>query len=140
MTTYCQRRPFLDNKTKLHPTFLAKLQQHASQDPTPLTTTLRAGVLNGTISSSVSDAGATLHALLLLAPSIPTGIWSKVIFHLPNGTTAAASTVNKLLHNVQEPSQSANIIPTLANNSLVSTSKFVDAGYTIIYDNKEVNY
>ena len=33
-----------------------------------------------------------------------------------------------------------NIVPTLANNSLISTSKFVDARYTVVYDNKEVNY
>jgi hypothetical protein len=32
------------------------------------------------------------------------------------------------------------IVPTLANNSLISTSKFVDARYTVVYDNKEVNY
>jgi hypothetical protein len=63
-----------------------------------------------------------------------------VIFHLPNGTTAVASTINKLLHNVREPAQSANIVPTLANNFLMSTSKFVDAGYTVVYDDKEVNY
>ncbi len=50
-----------------------------------------------------------------------------------------ASTVNKLIHNVWEPAQSANIVPTLANNSLISTSKFVDARYTIIYDDKEIN-
>ncbi len=55
------------------------------------------------IPSAVSYTGATLHALLPLAPSIPTGIPSKVVFHLPNGTMAAASTVNKLLHYIQEP-------------------------------------
>jgi hypothetical protein len=102
-STYCWRCPFLDNRTKLHPMFLAKLQQHASHNPTPLRTTLHAGVLNGTIPSAISDTGATSHALLPSAPSIPTGIRSKVVFHLPNGTTAAASTVNKLLHNVREP-------------------------------------
>jgi hypothetical protein len=63
-----------------------------------------------------------------------------VVFHLPDGTTAAASTVNKLLHNKREPARSANIVPTLANNSLISTSKFVNAGYTVVYDNKEGNY
>jgi hypothetical protein len=47
---------------------------------------------------------------------------------------AAASTVNKLLHNVREPARSASIVPTLANNSLISTSKFVDAGYPVVYD------
>jgi hypothetical protein len=139
-TTYHRRCPLLDNRTQLHPTFLPNLQQHAIPDPTPLTTTLHEGVLNGMIPSAISNTGATLHALLLLAPSIPTGILSKLVFHLPNGTTAAASTVNKLLHNIREPARSANIVPTLANNSLISTSKFVDAGYTVIYNNKEVNY
>jgi hypothetical protein len=127
-STNCWRCPFLNDRTKLHPMFLAKLQQHTSHDPTPSTITLRAGVLNGTIPSAVSNTGTTLHALLSLAPSIPTGIQSKVVFHLPNRIMAATSTVNKLLHNVREPAQSANIIPTLANNSLMSTSKFVDAG------------
>jgi hypothetical protein len=71
-STYCRRCPFLDNRTKLHLMFLAKLQQHASHEPTPLTTILRVGVLNGTIPSAVSNTGATLHALLPLAQSIPT--------------------------------------------------------------------
>jgi hypothetical protein len=53
---------------------------------------------------------------------------------------AAVSTVKKFLHNPLEPAQSAKIVPALANNSLISTSKSVDAGYTIIYDDKEVNY
>jgi hypothetical protein len=92
------------------------------------------------IPSAVGNTGPTLHALLPLTPSIPTGIPSKLVFHPPDGTTAAASTVNKLLHYVREPAQSANIVPTLANNSFISTSKFVDAGYTVIYDDKEVNY
>jgi hypothetical protein len=138
-STYCWHCSLLNNRTRLHPTFLAKLQQHPSPDPTPLTTTLRKGVLNGT-PSAVSNTSVTLHALLLSAPSIPTSIWSKMVFHLPNGTKAAASTVIKLLHNIWEPARGANIVSTLANNSLMSTSKFVDAGYTIVYDNKEVNY
>jgi hypothetical protein len=139
-STYCRCFLLLDNRTKLHPMFISKLQKHASHDPTPLTTTLHEGVLNGMIPSAISNTGAALHALLPLAPSIPTGMCSKVVFHLPKGTTAAASTVKKTLHNVLEPAQSVNIVPTLANNSLMSTSKFVDAGYTAVYDNKEVNY
>jgi hypothetical protein len=139
-STYRWRCPLLNNRTILHPTFLAKLQQHASHSPTPLTTTLHAGVLNGTILSAVSNTGATLHALLPLATSIPTSIWSKVIFHLPNETAAAASTITKFLHNVREPARSANIVPTLAKNSLMSTIKFADARYTVLYNNKEVNY
>ncbi len=102
--------------------------------------TLCEGVLNGTIPSAVSNTGATSHALLLSALSIPTGIPSKEVFHLPNRTTAAASTVNKLLHNIREPAQSANIVTTLTKSSLNSTSKFVDARYTNVYNDKEVNY
>jgi hypothetical protein len=139
-TFFCRRCPLLNNKTQLHPMPLANLQQLAIRYPTPKTTTLREGVLNRTIPSAVSNTGATSHALLPSAPSISTSIPSKVVFHLSNRTTAAASTVNKLLHYVWEPARSANIIHTLANNSLISTNKFVDAGYTVIYDDKEVNY
>jgi hypothetical protein len=139
-TNFCPRCLLLNNRTQLHPTSLANLQQHAIRNPTPTTTTLREGVLNGTIPSAVSNTGATLHALLPSVPSIPTGIPSKVVFHLLNGTTAAASTVNKLFHYIREPARSANIVPTLANNSFISTSKFVDAGYTVVYDDKVVNY
>jgi hypothetical protein len=139
-TNFCQRCRLLDNRTQLHPTSLANLQQHAICNPSPTTTTLHEGVLNKMIPSAISNTGATLHALLPSAPSIPTGIPSKVVFHLPDGTMAVASTVNKLLHYVWEPIRSANIVPTLANNSLISTSKFVDAGYTVVYDDKEVNY
>ncbi len=124
-TTYHQRHPLLDNRTQLHLTFLANLQQHAIRNPTPSTTTLCKGVLSGTIPSAISNTGTTSHALLPSAPSIPTGIPSKVIFHLPNATAAAASTVNKLLHNVWEPAQSASIVPTLTNNSLISTSSLL---------------
>ncbi len=102
-TTYHLHCSLLDNRTQLHPMFLANLQQHASHDPTSSTTTLHERVLNGTIPSAVSDTGATLHALLPSAPSIPTGILSKEVFHLLDRTMAAASTVIKLLHNEWEP-------------------------------------
>jgi hypothetical protein len=140
-SSYCQRCPHLNDRTQVHPTFPMNLQQHATCDPTLSTTTLREGVLNGTIPLAVSNTGATLHALLPTAPSIPTITQSIVVFHLPDRTTAAASTVNKLLHNIPEPvRRSANIVPTLANNSLISTRKFVNAGYAVVCDNKEGNY
>jgi hypothetical protein len=110
-TSYHQRCPHLDNRTQLHPTFLANVQQHAICNPIPSTTTLREGVLNGMIPSAISNTGATLHALLLLTLLIPTGIPSKVVFHLPDGTMAVTSTVNKLLHNVREPAQVQTLFP-----------------------------
>jgi hypothetical protein len=98
------------------------------------------GVLNGTIPSAVSDTGATSSAFLKEDPSIPTGRTSSAIFHLPNGAVAPASTINKLLHNVRAPARDVNIVPSLVGNSLLSTSKFTDAGYTAIYDENEVNF
>ena len=116
------------DQTVLHPSYHAKITQLDQ---------LQLGVLNGTIPSAVSD---TSHALLPSAPSIPTGKRSDVVFHLPNGALAPATTINKLHHQVREPAQSLNIFPDLAMNSLMSTSKFVAAGYTVVYDDKEVNY
>jgi hypothetical protein len=84
-TTYCWRCLLLNNRTQIHPTFLANLQQNTICVPTPLTTTLREGVLNGTIPSAISNTNATLHALLSLAPSIPIGIPSKVDSISPMG-------------------------------------------------------
>jgi hypothetical protein len=65
---------------------------------------------------------------------------SRAVFHLPNGATATAMTINKLHLNVHKPARSANIFPALVETSLLSTNKFVEAGYTLIYDAKEVNF
>jgi hypothetical protein len=62
------------------------------------------------------------------------------MFHLPNGATAAATMIHKLHHNLREPARSVNIVPSLVGNSLLSTVKMVEAGYTAIYDDKEVNF
>jgi hypothetical protein len=45
-----------------------------------------------------------------------------------------------LLHNVCSPARNVNIVPSLVENSLLSTSKFANAGYTAIYDENEVNF
>jgi hypothetical protein len=45
-----------------------------------------------------------------------------------------------LLHNVRAPARDVNIVPSLVENSLLSTSKFADAGYTAIYDENKVNF
>ncbi len=48
--------------------------------------------------------------------------------------------IHKLHHNLREPACSVNIVPSLVGNSLLSTVKMVEAGYTAIYDDKEVNF
>ncbi len=100
---------------------------------------MRMGVLNGTIPSAVSITSATSSAFLTSDPFLPTGRVSSAVFHLPNGAVAPATTVNKLLQDVRAPTRDVNIVPSLVGNSLLSTSKFADAGYTAIYDKDEVN-
>ncbi len=41
---------------------------------------------------------------------------------------------------MREPAHSVNIVPALVKNSLLSTNKFAEAGYTVIYDKDEVNF
>jgi hypothetical protein len=101
---------------------------------------MKEGVLNGTIPSAVSDTGATSSAFLKKDPSCPTGELSTTVFHLPDGAIAPATTRNKFLHKVREPALSVNIVPALVENSLLSTNKFAEAGYTVIYDKDEVNF
>ncbi len=73
-------------------------------------------------------------------PSLPTGRVSSVAFHLPNGAVDPATTINKLLHDVQAPARDVNIVPSLVSNLLLSASKFAEAGYTAIYHKDEVNF
>ncbi len=109
-------------------------------NPLAAQNSMRMGVLSSTIPSLVSNTGATLSAFLRSDPSLPTGRVSSVVFHLPNGAVAPAPTVNKLLHDVQAPTRDVNIVPSLVGNSLLSTSKFAKAGYTVIYDKDKVNF
>ncbi len=117
------------NKCTLHPT-----------NPVIHINKMKEGILNGTIPSAVSDTGATLSAFLKKDPSPATGKLSTTVFHLPNDAIAPATTRNKLVHNVCEPARSINIIPALVKNSLLSTNKFAEAGYNVIYDKDELNY
>ncbi len=89
-------------------------------------------MLNGTIPSAVSDTGATSSVFLKKDPSRTMGELSTTVFHLSNGAIAPAMTRNKCLHNVHEPARSVKIVPALVENSLLSTNKFAQAGYTVI--------
>jgi hypothetical protein len=59
------------------------------------------------------------------------------VCHLPNEATAAATMIHKL--HLWEPARSVNIVPSLVGNSLLKPLKMVEACYTAIYDDKEVN-
>jgi hypothetical protein len=74
-----------------------------------------------------------------LDPSVPTGIRSIATFGRLFGKQATATTMNKFHRKLHKPARSVQIVPQV-QNSLLSTSKVVDADFTRIYDKEEVNF
>jgi len=85
------------------------------------------------------DSGATSSIGTPTDPFAKTGRQSNKIFHLPNGATEEAREIGKLATNVRTPARDVHITPSITKTSLVSTAKFVDAGYTTIFDGNQVN-
>ena len=100
---------------------------------------LRSGVLDGSIPSAASDTGATASAMKPSDPTIPTGMQSNTSFGGAFGDIAKATTINKLRLKLREPANSVHIVPKV-RDSLLSTSKMVDADYIAVYDKEEVNF
>ena len=100
---------------------------------------LKKGILNGSIPSGVSNTGATSTTGKENDPFEQTNIKSNKIFHLPTGSTTAASKIAKLCLNVRKPAKTVDIVPEL-DQTLLSGSKFADAGYTVVNDKNEVNF
>jgi hypothetical protein len=94
---------------------------------------------DGSIPSAVRDTGATSTAGAVGDPFNPNKEKSTKIFSLPTGDTATATKVATLKINVRAPANRVDIVPTLIQ-TLLSGSKFADAGYTAVYDAKEVNF
>jgi hypothetical protein len=103
------------------------------------TAALKQGIMNGSIASAVSDTGATSTAGAPHDPFEETTTISSKVFILPTGGTAKATKLAKLLHNVRAPANMVDIVPSLGQ-TLLSGSKFADAGYTAVYDKAEVNF
>ena len=100
---------------------------------------IKSGIIDGTIASAISDTGATSTAGTTDDPFEETDQISTKVFTLPTGGTAAASKEAKLLIDVRSPANKVDIVPNL-EQTLLSTSKFADAGYTAVYDDEEVNF
>jgi hypothetical protein len=97
------------------------------------------GIANGTIPSAISDTGATSTAGTLHDPFDTTTVPSTKVFLLPTGGTAHATHLAQLLLNVRAPANQVDLVPNLTH-TLLSGSKFADAGYTAVYDKDEVNF
>ena len=100
---------------------------------------VKLGIANGTIPSAISDTGATSTAGTLHDPFHTTTAPSTKVFLLPTGGTAHATHLSQLLLDVRAPANQVDIVPNLTQ-TLLSGSKFADAGYTAVYDKDEVNF
>ena len=82
--------------------------------------------------SAVYDSGATSNCGRTCDPFLPTSNKSNKVFNIPNGAQMAATKEAKLKLPVREPAKTVHILPQLEHNSLLSASKFADAGYVSI--------
>eukprot|EP00804_Cyclotella_cryptica_P024119 CCRYP_007336-RA/>CCRYP_007336-RA protein AED:0.15 eAED:0.19 QI:0/0/0/1/0.33/0.25/4/0/962 len=124
------------SSTLYRPTTKYKRRRH----PTPMTKQqVKQGISGGTIPSAISDTGATSTAGALHDPFHSTTKPSTKVFLLPTGGTAQATHISQLMLNVRAPANQVDIVPTLTQ-TLLSGSKFADAGYTAVYDKDEVNF
>jgi hypothetical protein len=58
---------------------------------------------------------------------------------MPNRTVEAATTMDKLHHELQMPAKNVHILPGIKRDPLINIPKFVDPNYTAIFDKDEVN-
>ena len=61
------------------------------------------------------------------------------IFALADGHPTPATHKAKIEHRVREPGRTVNMVPSLANQSLLGGGKFVEAGYVSVCGGDEVN-
>ena len=100
---------------------------------------LKEGVLNRSIPSATYGTVCTSNAGMIGYPFIQTGQPSTKVFTVAEVHLTPGSTMAKLHHPVQEPARTVDIVPALAEKSLLSRNKFAEAGYVSICDDAEVN-
>ncbi len=104
---------------------------------------IRQGVLDGSIPSAVANSGATSNVGTKKDKAKQaynlTRKRSSKIFQLPDGTRTPASIICLLHHNICQPARDIHIVPIIPTNLLISTAKFAEAGYIMVFDDKEVN-
>ena len=69
---------------------------------------------------------------------IPSDIPSDNIFEITEGKNLYGSKKALLHHEVREPARTADVVPGLARNSLLSVIKFADAKYVTVLTSDEV--
>ena len=84
----------------------------------------------------VLNSGATSHFIQQEENLPVTGMSNKIVA-LPDGSTVKATTTVRLpFHQLADAARQAHVLPSLAQNSLISVPKLADARYTTIFHPK----
>ena len=100
---------------------------------------LKQGVLDGSIASAAWDTACTSNAGMIGDPYLQTSEPSTKVFAVADGHRTPGANIAKLHHPVREPARTVDMVPALADQSLLSGVKFAEAGYISICDGDEVN-
>ena len=106
-------------------------QQKKREEKSLTVKQIKEGMMNGTIPAACSDTGATSTAGKESDPFQSTDQPSNKIFVLPTGGLAPATKKASLLINVRAPANEVDIVPGI-QQTLLSTGKFANAGYTAV--------
>ena len=103
--------------------------------------TLRAGVMDGSISSAIADSGAASSCgkyEIRGNPFKPTGRRSDKIFQYAGGEFAPADEIMHLPFQLRGKAKEIHMVPGIGHH-LFSTNRLAESGYATIFDGDEVN-
>jgi hypothetical protein len=105
---------------------------------------IKQGVLDGSKPSAVANSGATSNIRTKKDKAkqdyIPTGKCSSKIFQLTDGARTPASNMCLHHYDIHQPARDVHIVPNIPTNLLISTAKFAEVGYIMVFNDKEVMY
>ena len=96
-------------------------------------------MLNGNIYSKAWYTACTSNAGTIGDPFIQTRQPSTKFFAVADGLRHEVTNIAKLYHPFRETARTVDMVPGIDDQSLLSGSKFSDAGYISVCDDKEVN-
>ena len=96
-------------------------------------------VQDGSIPSTVVDSGTASNAMKPGDPCTQTGRRSSKQYKMATGHIISGGEEALMDHEVREPTRTCDIVPGITEDLLISTRKFADAGYVILFDGEEVN-
>jgi hypothetical protein len=100
---------------------------------------LQQGILDGTITTTVADSGATSGVDITANPCPRSGRPFNKRFILPSGNVIPATEIAEYPFDVRAPANKLHITPGVNQHSLLSTGKLADTNYITVIDKEMVN-